>query len=55
MSLYGDFEFVRAETAYRLERSRTTPFVADGIRAVRRRVIRRRTPDSQAPRTGHAA
>jgi hypothetical protein len=55
MSNYGDFDFVRAETAYRLERGRTAPYVADGVRALRRRVVRRRTPDAQVPRNGHAA
>jgi len=55
MSNYGDYEFVRAETAYRLERNRTAPWVADSSKALRRRIVRRRTTDSQGPRTGHAA
>ena len=43
MSLYGDYEFVRAETDYRLERGRIAPWVAGRKKAVRRRMPMRRT------------
>jgi hypothetical protein len=55
MSNYGDFEFARAETAYRIERNRTAPWIADTARAVRRRVTRRRDDDSLDPRGDYVA
>jgi len=38
MSSYGDFEFVRAETEYRLERGRPAGWFKRRGRSVRRRV-----------------
>jgi hypothetical protein len=56
MSLYGDIEFIRAETDYRLERGRVAPWVAGRSKAVRRRLPMRRTPaESVHTRRGHAA
>jgi hypothetical protein len=50
MSLYGDYEFIRAETDYRLERGRVAPWVAGRKKAVRRRMPMRRTPAESARR-----
>jgi hypothetical protein len=55
MSLYGDFEFVRAETDYRLERGRVAPWIVNRSKAVRRRVPMRRTPAESVRRSRHAA
>jgi hypothetical protein len=38
MSLYGDYEFARAETEYRLERGRPAGWIKSRGRSVRRRV-----------------
>ena len=46
MSLYGDFEFVKAETEYRLERGRPSGWIAGRARGVRRRNATRRTTDT---------
>lgn len=55
MSLYGDFEFVRAETEYRLERGRPSGWIADHARGVRRRKPTRRSTDSGGARHNDAA
>ncbi len=55
MSLYGDFEFVRAETDYRLERGRIAPWVTARSKAVRRRVPMRRTRAETVRRSRDAA
>jgi hypothetical protein len=55
MSLYGDFEFVRAENDYRLERGRVAPWIVSRSKAVRRRVPMRRTPAESVRRSRHAA
>jgi hypothetical protein len=55
MSLYGDFEFIRAETDYRLERGRVAPWIVNRSKAVRRRVPMRRTPAESVRRSRHAA
>lgn len=56
MSLYGDFEFVRAESEYRLERGRIAPWIASRSKAVRRRTPMRRTPaESASPHRNRAA
>ena len=56
MSLYGDFEFIKAETEYRLERGRLAPWVAGRKKAVRRRVPMWRTAaESVSTRRNHAA
>jgi len=55
MSLYGDFEFIRAETDYRLERGRIAPWTAGRKKAVRRRMPMRRTPAESARRARNDA
>jgi hypothetical protein len=56
MSLYGDYEFIRAETDYRFERGRIAPWVTGRTKAVRRRLPMRRTPaESVRTRRDHAA
>jgi hypothetical protein len=55
MSLYGDFEFVRAETEYRLERGRPSSWIAGRSKAVRRRTPTRRAADSAGNRHHDAA
>lgn len=56
MSLYGDFEFIKAETEYRLEKGRVAPWVAAPARAVRRRMPMRRNPaETVRRRQDHAA
>lgn len=55
MSLYGDFEFVRAETEYRLERGRVAPWLRSGSRAVRRRMPMGRRTGAQTTRRTRAA
>jgi len=56
MSLYGDIQFVQAETEYRLERGRTAPWVAGRAKSIRHRMPMRRTAaESIAPRRKHAA
>jgi hypothetical protein len=56
MSLYGDFEFIRAETDHRLERGRVAPWIAGRKKAVRRRMPMRRTHAEAAARSrNHAA
>jgi hypothetical protein len=55
MSLYGDFEFVKAETEYRLERGRPSGWIAGRTRGVRRRMPTRRTTDSGGTRHNDAA
>jgi hypothetical protein len=48
MSQYGDFEYIKAETDYRIERARTAPWIDGGVKAVRRRVsLRRNTAESR--------
>lgn len=55
MSLYGDFEFVRAETEYRLERGRPTGWIQGRAKSARRRVATRRAADSVGSRHNDAA
>lgn len=56
MSLYGDFEFIKAETDYRFERGRIAPWIATRSKAVRRRMPMRRTrAEAVSSRHGHAA
>jgi len=55
MSLYGDFELVRAETEYRLERGRPSGWIAGRSKAARRREPTRRSADSAGPRYHDAA
>jgi len=55
MSLYGDFEFIKAETEYRLDRGRPAGWIAGRSRAVRRRIPTRRYTDSGGTRHNDAA
>jgi hypothetical protein len=56
MSIYGDIQFIQAETEYRLERGRTAPWVLGRAKALRRRMPMFRTPaESVGPRHKHAA
>lgn len=55
MSLYGDFEFVRAESEYRLERGRVAPWLRSGSRVVRRRMPMGRRTSAAAVRRRNAA
>jgi len=56
MSLYGDFQFVKAETEYRLERGRIAPWYQGRTKALRRRVPMRRTAaESVSTHRDHAA
>ena len=56
MSLYGDFQFVQAETEYRFERGRVAPWVQGRPKGLRRRMPMRRTAaESIGPRRRHAA
>lgn len=55
MSLYGDFEFIRAETEYRLERGRPSGWIQGRAKSVRRRAATRRSADSAGPRHHDAA
>ncbi len=56
MSLYGDTQFIQAETDYRFERGRTAPWVAGRVRSIRHRMPMRRTAaESLVPRHRHAA
>jgi hypothetical protein len=55
MSLYGDFEFVRAETEYRLERGRPAGWISGRAKNVLRRTPTRRTRDSLGGRHNDAA
>jgi hypothetical protein len=55
MSLYGDFEFVRAETEYRLERGRPAGWIKGRGKSALRRVATRRTADSLGGRHNDAA
>jgi hypothetical protein len=55
MSLYGDFQFIQAETEYRLERGRIAPWIAGRSKAVRRRVPMRRTPAESRRRSQRPA
>lgn len=55
MSHYGDFEFVRAETEYRLERGRPSGWVKDRSKSVLRRVPTRRQAGSVGTRHNDAA
>ena len=55
MSLYGDFEFIKAETEYRLDRGRPAGWIASRARGVRRRSASRRYTDSGGTRHNDAA
>ncbi len=55
MSLYGDFEFIKAETEYRLDRGRPAGWIAGRTRGVRRRIPTRRYTDSGGTRHNDAA
>jgi len=55
MSLYGDFEFIKAETEYRLDRGRPAGWIASRARGVRRRTASRRYTDSGGARHNDAA
>jgi hypothetical protein len=56
MSLYGDTQFIQAETDYRFERGRTAPWVAGRVKSIRHRMPMRRTAaESLVPRHRHAA
>lgn len=55
MSLYGEQEFVRAETEARLERGRLAPWVAVRPRAVRRRMPMFRPLGAVRSRSSRAA
>ena len=56
MSLYGDIQFVQAETEHRFERGRTAPWVAGRAKTIRRLMPMRRTAaESIGPRHLHAA
>ena len=56
MSLYGDIQFVQAETEYRFERGRTAPWTAGRAKSIRRLMPMRRTAaESIAPHRKHAA
>jgi len=55
MSHYGDFEFVRAETEYRLERGRPAGWIASRGRGALRRRPTRRPSDALGNRHPDAA
>lgn len=56
MSFYGDPQFIKAETEYRLERGRNAPWVLGRAKALRRRMPMFRSPaESIGPRHKHAA
>jgi hypothetical protein len=56
MSFYGDPQFIKAETQYKLERGRNAPWVVGRAKALRRRMPMFRTPaESIGPRHKHAA
>jgi hypothetical protein len=56
MSLYGDIQFIQAETEARFERGRTAPWVADRAKVVRRRLpMRRHAAETIDTRHSHAA
>jgi hypothetical protein len=55
MSNYGDFEFVRAETEYRLERGRPSGWIKGRSKSVLRRVPTRRSAGSVGTRYNDAA
>ena len=56
MSLYGDTQFIQAETAYRFEQGRTSPWLAGRAKSIRHRMPMRRTPaEVIVPRHRHAA
>jgi len=56
MSLYGDFQFVKAETEYRFEKGRIAPWTEGRTKALRRRLPMRRTAaESVGARRNHAA
>ena len=55
MSHYGDFEFVRAETEYRLERGRPAGWIKGRSKSVVRRVTTRRPADAVGAHHDNAA
>lgn len=55
MSNYADFEFIRAETQYRLDRGRPAGWIKGRSTSVLRRVSTRRTADSVGARHDDAA
>ena len=56
MSLYGDIQFIKAETEYKLEHGRTAPWVEGPTKALRRRLPMFRSPaESIGSHHKHAA
>jgi hypothetical protein len=55
MSLYGDIQFIQAETEARFERGRTAPWVAGRAKARRRFAMRRHAAETIDTRHSHAA
>lgn len=55
MSHYGDFELIRAETEYRLERGRPSGWIAGRSKTPLRRKATRRSHDASGPRHHDAA
>jgi hypothetical protein len=56
MSVYGDIQFIQAETEARFERGRTAPWIAGRAKTVRRRLpMRRHAAETIDTRQSHAA